>query len=106
MIQVMCDKCGSNCNRVGFEIRVSVIENPTPIYALDIGDLKIASDNTKYRFILCQKCFHRMGFPNPYKVCDSGKLEFREVKTDIGNNPVESGEMSYEDYENWTDHGE
>lgn len=76
MIQVMCDKCGNNCARVGMEIMVSVIENPTPLHALDTGDLKITSDNSKYRFILCQKCFREMGFPNPYVVCDTGKLDF------------------------------
>lgn len=80
MIQIICDKCGINCDRVGMEIRVSVIENPTPLHALDIGDLKITSDHSKYRFVLCQKCFREMGFPNPYKVCGTGELKFRDDK--------------------------
>lgn len=47
MIQIICDKCGVNCGRVALEIRVSVIENPTPTHALDTGDLKITSDHSK-----------------------------------------------------------
>ena len=77
MIQIICDKCGSNCDRVGFEIRVSSIHNPTPLYATDFGDLKITDEKKSYRFILCQKCYREMGFPNYYKVVDDNKLEFR-----------------------------
>lgn len=83
MIQIICDKCGINCGRVALEIRVSVIENPTPTHALDTGDLKITSDHSKYRFILCQKCFHEMGFPNPYIVCDTKQLRFRDDEDEV-----------------------
>lgn len=77
MIKIMCDKCGTDCDAVGYEIRVSVIHNPTPLSAKDIGDMKLTDDNTRYRFILCQKCFAGMGFPNPYFVDIKGTLEFR-----------------------------
>lgn len=82
MIQVICDKCGADCERNAYEVRVSAIHNPTPLYALDVGDLKITSDNSKYRFILCQKCHRKMGFPNIYKVCETGELQFRDIGTE------------------------
>ena len=80
MIQIICDKCGSDCESNAYEIRVSAIHNPTPLYALDIGDLKITDDNSKYRFILCQDCYREMGFPNVYQVCNTGKLVFRDAE--------------------------
>lgn len=77
MIQVICDKCGNDCERVAYEIRVSSIHNPTPLYALDVGDLKITDERKSYRFVLCQKCYRKMGFPNYYKVIEEKGLDFR-----------------------------
>ena len=82
MIQVICDRCGSNCGRVAFDVRVSNIENPTPLYTNDIGDPKITSDRSSYRFILCQKCSRKMGFPNIFDVCETGELKFRNGDED------------------------
>ena len=78
MLKVICDKCGVDCNRVAFEIRVSSIHNPTPLYAMDIGDLKITDERKSYRFTLCQTCYRKMGFPNYYKVTEGGDLKFRD----------------------------
>lgn len=78
MIQVLCDKCEKNCDNNAYEIRVSAIHNPTPLYPLASGELKITDDNSRYRFILCQKCYREMGFPNIYKVCETKKLHFRD----------------------------
>ena len=78
MIQVICDKCGADCDRNAYEIRVSAIHNPTPLYALDIGDLKITDERKHYRFILCQMCYRKMGFPNYYIVTEDNSLVFRD----------------------------
>lgn len=78
MIKIICDKCDVDCGRVAYEIRVSAIHNPTPIYARDTGDLKITDDNSRFRFIVCQDCYRKMGFPNIYKVCETGELVFRD----------------------------
>lgn len=78
MVQVICDKCNADCERNAFEIRVSLIHNPTPQYAFDVGDLKITDDHSRYRFILCQHCYRKMGFPHIYKVCETGALQFRD----------------------------
>lgn len=82
MIKVICDKCGTDCERVAFEIRVSSIHNPTPIYANDVGDLKITDERKSYRFVLCQKCYRKMGFPNYYKATDGEPLVFRDKDGD------------------------
>lgn len=82
MIQIICDRCGRNCGRIAFEVRVSNIENPTPLHARDTGDLKITCDNSKYRFIICQRCSREMGFPNIFKVCETGELVFRNDEED------------------------
>lgn len=84
MIEVICDKCKTDCERVAYEIRVSSIHNPTPLYALDVGDLKITDERKSYRFILCQKCYRKMGFPNYYKVIEENCLDFR-LNTDKEN---------------------
>lgn len=78
MIQVICDKCGKDCDRVAYEIRVSSIHNPTPLYALDVGDLKITDERKSYRFVLCQGCYRKMGFPNYYKATEGSALVFRD----------------------------
>ena len=78
MIKVFCDKCGVDCEKVAFEIRVSAIHNPTPTYALDVGDLKITDERKSYRFVLCQKCYRKMGFPNYYKAIEGDPLVFRD----------------------------
>lgn len=82
MIKIICDKCGVDCGRVAYEIRVSAIHNPTPLYARDTGDLKITDDNSRFRFVVCQNCYRKMGFPNIYKVCETGELCFRDEMTE------------------------
>ena len=78
MIKLICDKCGSNCDRVAYDIRVGVAHNPIPISYQDLGELTITDDHTRYRFFLCQDCFRDMGFPNPYMVERGKPLAFRE----------------------------
>lgn len=83
MIKILCDRCGADCGRVGYEIRVASIHNPTPLHAKDLGDLRITDETAKYRFVLCQKCYRAMGFPNCYEVIEEGKLTFREAEMSI-----------------------
>lgn len=47
MIKVICDRCEKDCDRFGFEIRASLIHNPTPRRATDLGDLKITDKSEK-----------------------------------------------------------
>ena len=77
MIQIMCDCCGSDCELNAYDIRVSTIHNPVPASYFDIGEPHLTDDATRYRFVLCQNCFRKMGFPNPYIVKRTKGLNFR-----------------------------
>lgn len=80
MIKVICDKCGSDCDREGYEIRVNAIHNPVPLYPTDTGDLTITEDRTSMRFILCRTCYKKMGLPNIYSNQKQKKVIWREEK--------------------------
>lgn len=77
MIKMICDKCGTDCELNAYDIRVNVLHNPVPFRVNDIGEPHLTDDNTRYRFLLCQKCFRDMGFPNPYEVEREKALAFR-----------------------------
>ena len=77
MIRLICDKCGDDCDLNAYDIRVNVIHNPVPLSSKDFGEPHLTDDNTRYRFLLCQKCFRDMGFPNPYVVAEGGLIKFR-----------------------------
>lgn len=78
MIKVICDRCEKECDRIGFEIRASLIHNHTPRCATDVGDLKITDKPKMFRFVLCQECYAAMGFPH-FGEGAEGKLYFRNV---------------------------
>ena len=82
MLLVLCDKCGTDCERNAYEIRVSSIHNPCPLYPLDVGDLKITCEHKSYRFVLCQDCYRKMEFPNYYKVIRDNELTFRDFEVE------------------------
>lgn len=76
MIKVICDKCGGNCDRTAYDIRIGAIHNPTPLNAHDRDELKITDDNTQIRFVLCQECYYDMGLPDIYNTAISGTISF------------------------------
>jgi len=78
MIQVICDKCGVNCQRVAYHIAIQPIHNPTPIYCTDLGNLQITDENMHVRFCLCQDCYKSLGLPNVYIAAARRELKFRD----------------------------
>ena len=78
MIKLECDKCGADCGLIAFDIRVNVLHNPVPSYVYDFGEPHLTDDTTRYRFVLCQKCFRQMGFPNPYMIEKGKPIQFRD----------------------------
>lgn len=88
MIRVICDCCGNDCNRVSFDIRVGILHNPVPMYMSDLGEAHITDDNTRVRFVLCQKCYSdKFGLPNIYSCNRNKKIVWRnkEGETDDDN---------------------
>lgn len=80
MVKVFCDKCGVDCELSAYVLTVEVIHNPSPVYPLDKGQLKITDDNSQMKMCLCQNCYRKLGFPNIYTVNRTGKLDWRETE--------------------------
>lgn len=78
MVKLLCDKCGADCDLVGFDVRVNVLHNPTPHSVFEFGEPKITDDNTHIRFLLCQKCYREMGLPNIYVAKEARRIVWRE----------------------------
>ena len=80
MLRLYCDKCGADCDAVAFDVHVTGIENPCPLTPFSAGEPKLSCTNNRYRFMLCQKCYRKMGFPNIFGVMEGGELKFRDEK--------------------------
>lgn len=78
MVKLLCDKCGADCDLVGFDVRVNVLHNSTPHSIFEFGEPKITDDNTHIRFLLCQKCYREMGLPNIYMAQEAKRIVWRE----------------------------
>lgn len=83
MLQVICDKCGKNCDRHAYMLTVQVISNPSPLYPFDIGDLKITDTHLRMHMVLCQDDYRRLGLPNIYTSERTGELRFRSRSADL-----------------------
>lgn len=81
MIELICDKCGKNCDLNAYDIRVNVIHNPVPSSFKDLGEPHLTDDKSRMRMLLCQDCYRELGLPNIYTVNRNNKIEFRDSKT-------------------------
>lgn len=63
MVKLICDKCGSDCDRIGYDVSVRALHNFIPYTKNDIGEPQITCDNSHVRFVLCQECYIKMGLP-------------------------------------------
>ncbi len=77
MLKVLCDKCGKDCDKTAFELRVGVIHNPIPLDYSDEGDMRLTDTPDTIRFILCQDCYKAAGMPSVYKTTQEKKITFR-----------------------------
>ena len=88
MIEVICDRCGKNCDNVAYDIQVNMIHDPIPRRIRDVGQPCITDEPSVHmRFILCQDCERRLGFPNIYSVDRKG-LKFDEKDYDEDEKPL------------------
>ena len=78
MIKIFCDRCGSDCDLVGYDVRINSIHNPTPHSIFEFGEPKLSDDNTHLRFILCQDCYRLMSLPNIYMAKEAKKIVWRD----------------------------
>ncbi len=68
MIKMICDKCEKDCGLNAYDILIRVLHNPSPHNVRDTSDPHITDEDTHMRFILCQDCYERLGFPNIYGI--------------------------------------
>ena len=83
MLKIICDKCGSDCGRNAYELRIGVIRDPVPLAFDDAGDMKLTDTLDTVRFILCQNCYKKAGMPSVYKTIQEKKITFRD-RGDMG----------------------
>lgn len=76
MVQVICDKCGKDCDLNAYVITINVIHNPNPHNWGNTGNIHLTDDNSHMRMCLCQACYGQLNFPNIYEVIEKGKLSF------------------------------
>lgn len=72
MIELKCDRCGESCDLQARVIDVHVVSNPNPVRFEDIGEICLTDNSSHIRYMLCQKCYDKLRFPNPY--CKGEKL--------------------------------
>lgn len=34
MLKMICDKCGADCDRIAYDVRVNVLHNPVPVVVI------------------------------------------------------------------------
>lgn len=78
MIRIFCDRCGADCDLVGYDVRACVLHNFTPHSIFEVGEPKLSDDQTHIRFVLCQKCYRDLGLPNIYMAKEAKKIVWRE----------------------------
>lgn len=79
MLKVICDYCGEECDRNAFDIRVGILHNPVPMYMNDSGEATITDDNTRIRFVLCQKCYReKFKLPNIYMCSEKNRIVWQD----------------------------
>ena len=66
MVKVICDKCGADCDRIGFDVLIRCLCNFEPAYKNETGSPKITDAEESVRFTLCWDCFKKRGLPHPY----------------------------------------
>ncbi len=86
MIEIKCDKCGCDCDKNAYDFLIRFLHNPIPSSWKDTGDPTITDENVHMRFVLCQDCVDKLGFPNMYSLERKGLL-FEEVSQALEQEP-------------------
>lgn len=78
MLKMICDCCGEDAKLCGYDVRVDLLHNPQPKGHFSTSiDPTITCDPKKMRFLLCEHCYRKMGFPNIYEANETKELTFR-----------------------------
>lgn len=80
MLKMICDKCGTNCGNVGYDVLVRSLHNPHPHDHRDMAAPSVTDEPfDRVRFVLCAKCYReKFKLPNIYECVDRGKIVWRD----------------------------
>lgn len=67
MVKLICDKCGKDCDHIGYDVQLGVLLDFSPYDKNDTASAKLTCDNHHLRMILCQECYIGLGLPNLYE---------------------------------------
>lgn len=77
MLMIICDKCKKPAGLNSYVLTTEVIHNPVPMSPHDKGSASLNVE-TQYKMCLCDECYHKLGFPNPYEVKETGEVNFTD----------------------------
>lgn len=77
MIQMVCDRCGKDCDAIAFKVDLRLIENPSPLHMTHLGRPNIGNV-TGVTFMLCQECRKQYDFPNVFTCNRENKLVWKD----------------------------
>ena len=66
MVKLICDKCGKDCDRIGYDILIRMLRNFTPYDKNDKSSPCLTDGDQHLRMVLCQDCYIGLGLPNLY----------------------------------------
>lgn len=66
MIKLICDKCGKDCDRIGYDILIRMLDNFAPYDKNDTSAPHLTNKDQHLRMLLCQDCYISLKLPNLY----------------------------------------
>ena len=73
MVKLICDKCGKDCDRIGFDIMIRLISNYAPYDKKDISSPRLT-------MVLCQDCYIDLSLPSLYVQDESKEVIWPDEK--------------------------
>ncbi len=83
MVKLICDKCGSDCDRIGYDILIRMLRNFAPYDKNDKSSPCLTDGDQHLRILLCQDCYMSLRLPNLY--IQEGKKEVVWEKSTEGD---------------------
>lgn len=80
MVKLICDKCGKDCDRIGFDIMIRLISNYAPYDKKDISSPRLTDEDQHLRMVLCQDCYIDLSLPSLYVQDESKEVIWPDEK--------------------------
>ena len=80
MVKLICDKCGKDCDRIGFDLMLRLISNFSPCGKNDTSCPRLTDEDVHLRMVLCQDCYIDLGLPNLYAQDESKEVVWPDEK--------------------------